>query len=342
MGPTASNSQPARYIFVKTPQAKRRLEPFVDEGNKVKTMSAPVCAIIGYDLAFYENLPRFFPHRPKARNAFIGKEERARTVAFRNGSLQGAYLILAARALGLDTGPMSGFDNAGVDQEFFPNGQIKSNFLCALGYGDASVLLPRLPERGHSEALFPMVAALMREAGLAFTDLDRIAVTRGPGSFTGVRAGIAAARGFALGCGAAIVTATSLEAMARGCAGLLAGAERRGGFLIAHDARRGELYVQLFDAAGRAVSEAALASPQEAALLARDAGLAAGSGAPLLAAEAERLGFTVSARFPDLLPEAVHLAELALERQPDGEPVSPLYLRAPDAKPQTDKALARA
>ena len=197
-------------------------------------------------------------------------------------------------------------------------------------------------ERGHSEALFPMVAALMREAGLAFTDLDRIAVTRGPGSFTGVRAGIAAARGFALGCGAAIVTATSLEAMARGCAGLLAEAERRGGFLIAHDARRGELYVQLFDAAGRAVSEAALASPQDAALLARDAGLAAGSGARLLATEAERLGFAVSARFPDLLPQAVHLAELALERQPDGGPVSPLYLRAPDAKPQTDKALARA
>ena len=197
-------------------------------------------------------------------------------------------------------------------------------------------------ERGHSEALFPMVAALMREAGLAFTDLDRIAVTRGPGSFTGVRAGIAAARGFALGCGADIVTATSLEAIARGCAGLLTEAERRGGFLIAHDARRGELYVQLFDAAGRAVSEAALASPQDAALLARDAGLAAGSGAPLLAAEAQRLGFTVSARFPDLLPQAVHLAELALERQPDGGPVSPLYLRAPDAKPQTDKALARA
>lgn len=151
MGPTASNSQPARYIFVKTPQAKQRLEPFLDEGNKVKTMTAPVCAIIGYDLTFYENLPRFFPHRPKARNAFIGKEERARTVAFRNGSLQGAYLILAARALGLDTGPMSGFDNAGVDQEFFPNGQIKSNFLCALGYGDASVLLPRLPRPSFDE-----------------------------------------------------------------------------------------------------------------------------------------------------------------------------------------------
>jgi tRNA threonylcarbamoyladenosine biosynthesis protein TsaB len=198
-------------------------------------------------------------------------------------------------------------------------------------------------ERGHSEALFPMVAALMREAGLDFADLTRIAVTRGPGSFTGVRAGIAAARGFALGCGAPIMTATSLEVMARACVKALSVAEPRSGFLIAHDARRGELYVQRFDSAGKAVSEAALATPQQAAMLARDAGgVVAGSGGVPLAAEAERLGFAVNAHFPDLLPEAVDLAELALEREPDSKPVTPLYLRAPDAKPQTDKRLARA
>jgi tRNA threonylcarbamoyladenosine biosynthesis protein TsaB len=196
--------------------------------------------------------------------------------------------------------------------------------------------------RGHSEALFPMVAALMRQAGLDFAALDKIAVTRGPGSFTGVRAGIAAARGFALGCGAPIVTATSLEVMARACVKALEEEERRDGFLIAHDARRGELYVQLFDRAGRAISDAAVATPAAAAEFARRTGFAAGSGAELLAAEAERLGFELDARLPDLLPEAFHLAELALDRPPDGRPVSPLYLRAPDAKPQTDKSLARA
>jgi tRNA threonylcarbamoyladenosine biosynthesis protein TsaB len=197
-------------------------------------------------------------------------------------------------------------------------------------------------ERGQSEALFQMVAALMREAGLDFAELDKIAVTRGPGSFTGVRAGIAAARGFALGCGAPVVMATTLEVMARACVKALAETDRRNGFLIAHDARRGELYVQLFDRAGAAMSQASLATPQDAAVLARDAGAAAGSGAALLSGEAERLGFQLDAHLPDMLPDALTLAELAVDRQPTAEPVTPLYLRAPDAKPQTDKRLARA
>jgi 3-hydroxypropanoate dehydrogenase len=108
-------------------------------------MAAPVTAIIGYDLRFYEHLPKLFPHNKAARSWFAGKEEHARTTALRNGSLQGAYLILAARALGLDTGPMSGFDNTGVDGEFFAGTDIKSNFLCSLGYGDPAGVRPRGP-----------------------------------------------------------------------------------------------------------------------------------------------------------------------------------------------------
>jgi tRNA threonylcarbamoyladenosine biosynthesis protein TsaB len=197
-------------------------------------------------------------------------------------------------------------------------------------------------ERGHSEALFPMIAAVMDEAGMAFADLGTIAVTRGPGSFTGVRAGIAAARGLALATGAAIVTATSLEVMALGCLDQLGPQACAAGFLIAHDARRGELYVQSFDADARAISEPVLATPEEAALLAVPCGLAAGSGAALVAAEAQRTGLTVRAVLPDLMPDAIHLARLALRREPEQSPVSPLYLRAPDAKPQLDKHLARA
>ena len=196
-------------------------------------------------------------------------------------------------------------------------------------------------DRGHSEALFPMIADIMGEAGLGFADLTKIAVTSGPGSFTGVRAGVAAARGLALGCGAPVVSAGSLEVMAMTCVEALGEAERCEGFLIAHDARRGELYVQLFDRFGKAVSEPALASLREAAILARKPGLATGSGAALVAAQARDLGGTVRAALPALLPQARHLACLAATREPDGRPVSPLYLRAPDAKPQTDKHLAR-
>ena len=150
MGPTSANCSPARFIFVKSKEAKERLKPFLSEGNREKTMQAPVCAIVGYDLEFYEQLPKLFPHTD-ARSWFVGQDEKIKVTAFRNGTLQGAYLILAARALGLDCGPMSGFDNAGVDRDFFAGTSIKSNFLCNLGYGDASVLMPRSPRLAFDE-----------------------------------------------------------------------------------------------------------------------------------------------------------------------------------------------
>jgi 3-hydroxypropanoate dehydrogenase len=150
-GPTSSNTCPARIVFVKTPEAKARLEPALDAGNVRQTMAAPVTAIIGYDLEFYEKLPLLAPKRD-LRSEFIGKPELIRTTAFRNGSLQGAYLIIAARALGLDCGPMSGFDNARVDAAFFPAGTIKSNFLCNLGYGDPATLRPRAPRLAFDAA----------------------------------------------------------------------------------------------------------------------------------------------------------------------------------------------
>lgn len=151
LGPTSANCQPARIVFVKTPEAKARLKPFLSEGNRDKTMSAPVCAIFGHDLEFYENLPRTFPHNQAAKSWFTSNEAFAQATAFRNGSLQGAYFIYAARALGLDTGPMSGYDQAGVDKEFFPGGKIKSNFLINLGYGDPSALMGRLPRLAFDE-----------------------------------------------------------------------------------------------------------------------------------------------------------------------------------------------
>lgn len=144
LGPTSANCSPARIVFVKSPEAKKRLKPHLSEGNREKTMRAPVCAIIGYDLKFHEHLPRLFPHT-NAKSWFEGKEKKIFDTAFRNGALQGAYLIMAARALGLDCGPMSGFDNDGVDRDFFAGTAIKSNFLCNLGYGDASALQPRSP-----------------------------------------------------------------------------------------------------------------------------------------------------------------------------------------------------
>jgi 3-hydroxypropanoate dehydrogenase len=145
MGPTSANCSPARLIFVKTRAAKERLRPHLSAGNTAKTMAAPATAIIGYDTEFYEKLPKLFPHEPDARGWFAGKPAVIEATAFRNSSLQGAYLILAARALGLDAGPMSGFDNAGVDRVFFPAGTIKSNFICNLGYGDPSSLFARSP-----------------------------------------------------------------------------------------------------------------------------------------------------------------------------------------------------
>ena len=151
MGPTSANCSPARILFVKSAAAKQRLAPFLSENNRPKTMEAPVCAIIGHDLHFYEHLPRLFPHNLTARSWFEGKADHIATTALRNGSLQGAYLMLAARTLGLDVGAMSGFDNAGVDREFFPDGTVKSNFLCNLGYGDPAGLFARSPRFEFSE-----------------------------------------------------------------------------------------------------------------------------------------------------------------------------------------------
>ena len=150
-GPTSANCSPMRVLFVKSREAKERLRPALTPGNVDKTMQAPVTAIIGHDLQFYELLPRLFPAADMRAN-FVGKPELIAATAFRNGSLQGAYLILAARALGLDCGAMSGFDNAKVDAAFFPDGHVKSNFLCNLGYGDASKLGPRPPRLPFDEA----------------------------------------------------------------------------------------------------------------------------------------------------------------------------------------------
>jgi 3-hydroxypropanoate dehydrogenase len=147
MGPTANNGLPARLQFVKSAAAKERLMPHLSEGNRDKVMKAPACAIIGYDLKFYE-------HPPKGQDplkGFADKPEAALTYALRNSSLQGGYFILAARALGLDCGPMSGFSNEGVDKEFFAGTDVKSNFLCNVGYGDPAALRPRGPRFGFDE-----------------------------------------------------------------------------------------------------------------------------------------------------------------------------------------------
>lgn len=142
--PTSANSNPVRIIFLTTPEAKARLEPALISGNLAKTRAAPVTAIIGYDLEFFDHLPRLFPHADM-KPLFENNEMAAQITAFRNGTLQGAYFIFAARAVGLDCGPMSGFDNGRVDHEFFAGTHIKSNFLCNLGYGDTSKLFPRSP-----------------------------------------------------------------------------------------------------------------------------------------------------------------------------------------------------
>ncbi|MEQ8823558.1 MAG: malonic semialdehyde reductase [Filomicrobium sp.] len=144
MGPTSGNCSPARIYFVTSTQAKQRLKPYLSGNNAEKTMQAPVCAIIGHDMEFYERLPELFPHTD-AKSWFVGDQPKINETAFRNGTLQGAYLMLAARALGLDCGPMSGFDVAGVEKEFFEGTTIRANFLCNIGYGDRSKLHPRSP-----------------------------------------------------------------------------------------------------------------------------------------------------------------------------------------------------
>jgi 3-hydroxypropanoate dehydrogenase len=150
-GPTSANCSPARILFLRSKEAKQRLAPALSAGNLQKTMEAPVTAVLGYDLKFYDLLPRIFPHNQEARSWFAGKPDVIQTTAFRNASLQGAYFMIAARAIGLDVGAMSGFDNAKVDAEFWPDGTVKSNFLCNLGYGDPSKLFPRSPRLEFDE-----------------------------------------------------------------------------------------------------------------------------------------------------------------------------------------------
>ena len=164
--PTSANAAPARFAFLRSKEAKERLRPALAPGNLEKTMTAPVTVIVAYDIKFYEQLPKLFPQSPGMKQMFESNSPVSEVTAKRNATLQGAYLILAARALGLDCGPMSGFDNAkvdeeffaagkpcfGCDQEFFPEGHVKSNFLCNLGYGDPKALLPRLPRLSFNEA----------------------------------------------------------------------------------------------------------------------------------------------------------------------------------------------
>src|SRR5580658_5500657 len=164
--PTSANATPARFAFLRSKEAKERLRPALAPGNLEKTMTAPVTVIVAYDMKFYDQLPKLFPQRPGVKQMFESNPQLVEVTAQRNSSLQGAYLILAARALGLDCGPMSGFDNAKVDEEFFatgkpgvdrdreffPGGHVKSNFLVNLGYGDPSTLYPRLPRLLFNEA----------------------------------------------------------------------------------------------------------------------------------------------------------------------------------------------
>jgi 3-hydroxypropanoate dehydrogenase len=151
VGPTSANCSPARIVFVISREAKEKLRPALIPGNVEKTMTAAATAIIGYDTTFYDRLPELYPHA-NARSWFVGNEALIESTAFRNGTLQGGYFILAARALGLDCGPMSGFDNAAVDAAFFADTPVKSNFLCNLGYGEASRLHPRGPRLAFEEA----------------------------------------------------------------------------------------------------------------------------------------------------------------------------------------------
>jgi 3-hydroxypropanoate dehydrogenase len=165
-GPTSANGSPARFVFLCSRESKERLRPLLAPGNIEKTMTAPITIIIAYDLLFYEKLPKLFPHKPEMRKLFAENPQLVEVTAKRNSSLQGAYLMIAARGLGLDCGPMSGFDNTrldeeffgagkeceGCEQEFFPAGHVKSNFLCNVGYGDASKLCPRAPRLEFGEA----------------------------------------------------------------------------------------------------------------------------------------------------------------------------------------------
>lgn len=151
-GPTSANSSPARFVFVRTKEGKDRLAPALSSGNMAKTMAAPVTAIVAYDPKFFEKLPKLFPHNLDAVNWFTSNDSLAATTAFRNGTLQGAYLMIAARSLGLDIGGMSGFDNAKVDAEFFAYNGWRSNFLVNIGHGDPEGVFARSPRLDFDEA----------------------------------------------------------------------------------------------------------------------------------------------------------------------------------------------
>ena len=151
VGPTSANASPARFVFLTSDAGKARIAPLLSAANRAKAMAAPVCVIVAHDLDFARHLPRLFPHAPTAQTWFAAPAV-AQVTAFRNGSLQGAYLMLAARALGLDCGPMSGFDNAGVDAEFFAGTSVVSNFVCSLGYGSDENLFERNPRLSFEEA----------------------------------------------------------------------------------------------------------------------------------------------------------------------------------------------
>lgn len=151
-GPTSANCSPARFVFVTSPEGREKLVTCVSQGNSEKVRTAPVTVIIAYDTRFYDLIPQLFPHNPGARDWFAHDPAVVEATAFRNSTLQGAYLMVAARALGLDCGPMSGFDNAAVDRTFFPDGRHKSNFICALGYGDPAGLFERSPRLSFKEA----------------------------------------------------------------------------------------------------------------------------------------------------------------------------------------------
>jgi len=152
MGPTSLNSSPARFVFVTSPEAKLLLADAVSDGNVEKTRTAPVIVVIGYSLDFPTRLPVLFPHNPNVAALFDGKPDFVRDTAYRNSTLQGAYLMLAARAMGLDCGPMSGFNPEKVEQAFFPDSQVKVNFLCGIGYGDPTKVFPRSPRLSFQEA----------------------------------------------------------------------------------------------------------------------------------------------------------------------------------------------
>jgi 3-hydroxypropanoate dehydrogenase len=151
-GPTSGNCCPARFVWVRSAEAKAKLAALASPTNAPKILAAPLTVIVGYDLDFANQLPRLFPARGKEMQAFFSDPAVAQITAFRNGSLQGAYLIIAARALGLDCGPMSGFSNEGVDAEFFPNTRIRSNFICSIGYGSDQNMFPRNPRLTFEES----------------------------------------------------------------------------------------------------------------------------------------------------------------------------------------------